>query len=116
MHLLVAAALYAMYRLGLWQWGRGEATGSLRNYSYGVEWYLFAALTLVGWVKFCVDEQAAAEQAASGGIEPEAPAASVLPVAKPVSADEDPELAAWNARFAELARRDAESAGQGTPS
>ena len=62
MHVLLVAALYLMVRLGSWQWGRGEATDSLRNYSYGLEWWAFAVLTLVGWAKFCWDETAPTAQ------------------------------------------------------
>ena len=103
MHVLVAAAMYLMYRLGVWQWGRGEATGSIRNYSYGLEWWAFCGLTLAGWVKFCLDETTPEGRVRT----PETPVATPeLPQAVPVSADEDPALAAWNARFAALAERD----------
>jgi DNA-binding transcriptional regulator of glucitol operon len=106
MHVLVVVALYAMFRLGVWQWGRGHQTGSIRNYSYGLEWWAFVVLTLAGWVKFCVDESRPAESEAAPAAEP-APAAVAVREGPP--ADEDPDLAAWNARFAELARRDAET-------
>ncbi len=101
-HVLVVLALYALLRLGIWQWGRGGQTGSIRNYSYGLEWWAFLALTVAGWTKFCLDETAPA-----GAAPAVAPAPPPLPVARAVSVEEDPELAAWNARFAELARRDA---------
>ena len=105
LHVLVAAALVVMVRLGAWQWGRGAATDSIRNYSYGLEWWVFAVLVLLGWIKFCLDET-------RPDSEPQAEAPVIAPVpttyVPPVSAEEDPELAAWNARFAELARRDAE--------
>ena len=106
LHVLIALAMYAMFRLGVWQWGRGHATGSIRNYSYGLEWWAFTVLTLAGWVKYCIDETGPAPAADT---EPAAAELPTLPVAVPVSADEDPELAAWNARFAELARRDSET-------
>ena len=123
LHLLVVVALCVMVRLGFWQWSVGEATGALRNYSYGLEWWAFAALSLVGWIKFCLDETApaAGSPSAAGATAPVRPAAEIAdPVrqvpsqtttspAAPVADDEDPEVAAWNARFAELARRDAES-------
>lgn len=108
MHALVLLGLYAMVRLGIWQWGRGEVTGSLRNYSYGLEWWAFAALTLIGWGKFCLDETAATQLDAEAAQSVAGPRPPSLPVAQPVSAAEDPDLAAWNAQFAELARRDAE--------
>ena len=105
MHVLVAAAMYLMYRLGVWQWGRGEATGSIRNYSYGLEWWAFCVLSLAGWVKFCHDETTPEGRVTK--VEAPEPAPE-LPRAVPVLADDDPDLAAWNARFAELARRDSE--------
>lgn len=106
LHVLLAAALYVMVRLGAWQWARGAELDSIRNYSYGLEWWAFAVLSLAGWVKFCLDETApAGEQEAT----PEPAPAPVQAVA-PVAEDDDPELAAWNARFRELAARDGESA------
>jgi len=105
LHVLVAVAAVVMVRLGTWQWGRGVATGSLRNYSYGLEWWAFCVLTLVAWVKFCRDEARAADA-------PEAEVAEPVPTYVPpvVDAAEDPELAAYNAHLAELARRDVERA------
>ena len=102
LHVLVLVALYVMVRLGSWQWGRGEALDSLRNYSYGLEWWAFAVLTVIGWVKFCLDETAEAQQEPVAAVPV---ARTVVPV---VDEEDDPELAAWNARLAELARRDAE--------
>lgn len=106
MHVLVVAALYGMFRLGIWQWGRGHETGSIRNYSYGLEWWAFVVLTLAGWVKFCVDETHQHPEVEDA---PAPVSTELVRVAPPVSEDEDPDLAAWNARFAELARRDAEA-------
>ncbi len=104
LHVLVLVALYVMVRLGAWQWGRGEAMDSLRNYSYGLEWWAFAVLTVIGWVKFCLDETAETPEVQVDAAPAPVPAA-VVPV---VDEEDDPELAAWNARLAELARRDAE--------
>ncbi len=105
LHVLLAVALVVMVRLGAWQWGRGVELDSIRNYGYGLEWWAFAALSLIGWVKFCLDETA---PAAEPEREPEQEAAHPRPVAR-VDDEDDPELAAWNARFAELAARDAEA-------
>jgi len=115
LHVLVVLAAIAMVRLGMWQWGRGEATGSIRNYSYGLEWWAFVLLTAAGWVKFCLDETAPGQPAPD--LTQPAPVVAALAVptaavtaaaaATAAVADEDPDLAAWNARFAELARRDA---------
>lgn len=103
LHVLVAVVCVVMVRLGDWQWGRGEGDGGLRNYSYGLEWWAFAAFTLGAWVKFCRDETQESPD--------DQPVAAPVPVPRPVAVaqdDDDPELAAWNARLAELARRDAE--------
>ncbi len=107
LHVVAVVALAVQIGFGLWQWGRGEATGGLRNYLYGLEWWAFAVLTLLGYVKFCLDETAADRAPRSGVPPPPLPPAA--PADAPVHDDEDPELAAWNARLAELARRDAES-------
>ena len=104
LHVLVVVALYAMVRLGAWQWGRGVDLGALRNYSYGLEWWAFALLTVVGWVKFCLDETAERPEG-----EPAAPAPVPAAAVTAVPDDEDdPELAAWNAHLRALAARDAE--------
>ncbi len=103
LHVVVLVALYVMVRLGSWQWGRGVELDSLRNYSYGLEWWAFAVLTVIGWVKFCLDETA--EEPEEDDAAPVPVPTAVLPL---VEEEDDPELAAWNARLAELARRDAE--------
>ena len=103
LHVLVAAGLGVMVRLGAWQWGRGIDTGALRNYAYGLEWWAFAVLCLVGWVKICRDETSPAKAVAPDP----APVRAAAPLGDPAPVDDDPELAAWNAHLAELARRDA---------
>ena len=97
-HVLVAVGLVLMVRLGLWQWDRGVELGSFRNYSYSVEWYAFAVLTLVGWVKICHDELVPDPNAGvlDGAVE------SPVATAAVVSWDDDPEVAEWNARFRAL--------------
>lgn len=110
MHLLVVVVCLVMARLGLWQWGVGGIRDSIRNYSYGLEWWAFSLLTVVGWVKFCLDETTPQAEAARQATVPAKPAPVVpAPVVPAAVADDDPELAAWNARLAELARRDAEA-------
>ncbi len=107
LHVLVVVALVVMVRLGLWQWHRGEGSGGLRNYSYGLEWWAFAALTVVGWTKFCLDETSGGREEPADEAEPQRTAAAAEPErSRALVDDEDPELAAWNARFAELARRE----------
>lgn len=86
----------AMVRLGMWQLGRGEARHSLQNYSYAVEWVLFAAFTLFCFSKLLRDE-------VRGPVEPSPVEPVVLP--RPVPAVVEPaddELAAYNAYLARL--------------
>lgn len=109
LHVLVAAGLVVMVRLGGWQWGRGVDTDSLRNYAYGLEWWAFAVLCLIGWIKICRDETSPERAVAA---EPAPEPVQAVPVPAAADADgadgaDDPELAAWNAHLAELARRDA---------
>ncbi len=93
--LLSLAAAAVMARLGMWQLGRGERRHSLQNYSYAVEWVLFAAFTLFCFVKLLRDE----------GIEEE-PAIDARSVVVPpparAEAPPDDELAAYNAYLARL--------------
>ena len=103
LHVLVAAGLVVMVRLGAWQWARGVDSDSLRNYAYGLEWWAFAVLCLVGWTKICRDETSPAKAADRAP----APVRAAAPSAGPAPVHDDPELAAWNAHLAELARRDA---------
>lgn len=93
--LLSVAAAAVMVRLGMWQLGRGERRHSIQNYSYAVEWVLFAAFTVFCYVKLLRDD----------GLEgqPEAPAPSVVvpPPARRAEPQDD-ELAAYNAYLARL--------------
>lgn len=106
LHLLVVLACVAMVLAGRWQWGRGVELGALRNYSYGIEWYAFALLVLIGWVKFCHDETVPDPDAGvlHGAVEA---AVDTTAVARADQWNDDPEVAAWNARFAELHRNHA---------
>ncbi|MCU1592295.1 MAG: hypothetical protein JWP11_3551 [Frankiales bacterium] len=92
---LSLAAAAGMVRLGMWQLGRGEARHSLQNYSYAVEWVLFAAFTVFCFVKLLRDE----------GHEPEEDDRRATVVVPPPPAQpqpEDDELAAYNAYLARL--------------
>jgi DNA-binding transcriptional regulator of glucitol operon len=93
--LLSLAGAAGMVRLGMWQLGRGEQRHSLQNYSYAVEWVLFAAFTLFCFAKLLRDE----------GREEDEPAAAptvVAPRPTAVPEPEDDELAAYNAYLARL--------------
>ena len=90
---LLGAAV--MVRLGMWQLGRGEARHSLQNYSYAVEWVLFAAFTVFCFAKLLRDE--------GRPDEPEQDVPSVVVPPPPVQPQpEDDELAAYNAYLARL--------------
>ncbi|MCW2621705.1 MAG: hypothetical protein JWL64_1307 [Frankiales bacterium] len=100
LHLLVVAACVVMVELGMWQWRRGGELHALRNYSYCVEWYAFAVLTVVGWLKICHDELIPDPEAGvlHGAVE-DPVRARELALAEDAA---DPEVAAWNRQFAEL--------------
>ena len=53
--LLAFVAIAVMVRLGFWQWDKGERTGRLLNYLYGVQWWVFAVLTVVGLIRLSLD-------------------------------------------------------------
>jgi hypothetical protein len=114
LHLAVLLAVLGMLRLGLWQWHRANsATGGIQNYAYAFQWPLFALFAIFLWLRTLHEELH----------RPSGTARSFRPVAglpdQPVSradgvvvglstpfqaepADDDPELAAWNARLAAL--------------
>lgn len=101
-HVLLLAALVTCWGFGRWQLHRALDRHSILNWSYTVEWTLFAGFALLTWGWFLRDEL-------RGGT---APAAEKEPqvvvrqrTAVPVSEDEDPELAAYNAMLAELHRK-----------
>lgn len=102
-HVLVVVGCVVMVRLALWQWHRGEELDALRNYTYGVEWYAFVVLTVVGWLKICHDELIPDPDAGVlfGAVEPAVSSAEMA------SWDDDPEVAAWNAQFRALHMRHA---------
>ncbi len=95
--LVVLTAAAVCIRLGLWQWERAQDSGRFLNYSYAVEWGLFAFFALAAWVKIRRDDRRAAAQPP--------PPVPVAP-AKPVVVDEDldDETRAYNAYLAELAK------------
>lgn len=102
-HVLVVVAAFAMVKLGIWQWHRAVELSAVRNYSYSVEWYVFAALTLIGWAKICHDELVPDPNAGIlfGAVEP------AISAAEMATWDDDPEVAAWNAQFRALNLRHA---------
>jgi cytochrome oxidase assembly protein ShyY1 len=101
-HLLVAVAVVTCLGFGRWQLGRAINRNSILNWSYAIEWGLFAAFAVLCWGWYLRDEikHGRSER-------PETPARPVyLPTAQPVSDDEDPELAAYNRYLSTLNSKD----------
>lgn len=99
LHVLTVVLTVVLIRIGAWQWGRGQETGRIQNYGYGVEWWFFAAFTVFMWGKLVLDE-VRPERA------PEARPAREVPTPAPIVYDdadeEDRELAAYNRHLAWL--------------
>lgn len=97
-HVLVLLAVVVCFGFGRWQLGRAEDRHSILNWSYTVEWTLFALFAVLCWAWFLRDEHR------SGGPspKPELPVRVYQPVAQQVSDAEDPELAAYNRYLSEL--------------
>lgn len=115
LHLFVFATVYAMLRLGLWQWHRAHShSGGIQNYAYAFQWPLFAVFGIVLWVKTMQDEvrgrrgaelrhPAVADGATATAEIIRQPGVRVGISTPVVEVDEDdPEVAAWNARLAAL--------------
>lgn len=100
-HVLLVAALVVCWFFGRWQLGRALDRDSVLNWSYALEWFLFAGFAVLCWGWFLRDELRGEEQ------EPEPDAAEPVHqrVAEPVTDAEDPELAAYNRMLAELHRK-----------
>src|SRR5437764_1505608 len=104
-----------MLRLGLWQWHRANSSsGGIQNYAYAFQWPLFAVFGIVLWVKTMQDEVRGRRGVDDRG---SSPAARVAPEAEIIRQpgvrvgistpaaevdEDDPEVAAWNARLAAL--------------
>jgi hypothetical protein len=88
---LVLLLVAVMVRLSVWQWDRARARGSLLNYTYAVEWLLFAALTVVGLVRLSREGRRAAQHP-----EPEPARGPGGPlVGPPLAPGEEPEEVTW---------------------
>lgn len=97
---LVALVLVGvMLRLSLWQWDRGVQRHSLLNYAYGVEWALFALLTVIGLVRLAVEDARLARREADPDASPEPATVGPGPggpvVGPPLGAGEELEEITW---------------------
>jgi hypothetical protein len=120
-HVLTLGAMVTCGFLAAWQWQRaGSAMGSALNVGYGLQWPLFAVFFGVMWWRMLRMEAAKLEEAAPPVEEGAPPVPQPRPAtppdapspfgprprdAAPPSADDDPELVAYNRMLAELAAR-----------
>jgi hypothetical protein len=125
-HLFVTAAVLVMLRLGLWQWHRSQSSsGGIQNYAYAFQWPCFAVFAIVLWVKTIrleihhpADEDTAPVSRFGAKPLPEpkitkGPGVRIGITTEPAEVDEDDaEVAAYNARLAQLnARAEAVASG-----
>jgi hypothetical protein len=101
-HLLTIGCVGLFAVLGHWQWDVGGThRGTLRNYAYGLEWWVFAVILLVLWWRLLRQElkgePSKAERSRAGAM-PRAPRFRVpAPQITPQVDDaEDPAMAAYN--------------------
>lgn len=117
-HLLTLGAMATCGGLAIWQWQRaGSALGSALNVGYGVQWPVFAVFFGVMWWRMLSMEARtlAAEPAPEPGPVAAQPAVDGDPspftatprvdVQEP-TADENPQLVAYNQMLRQLAERD----------
>ena len=124
LHLFVLVAVLGMLRLGLWQWHRAHSkSGGIQNFAYAFQWPLFAGFAIVLWVKTLMEEVRRPADLPRGAVGPGVHATEADIVRQPgvrigistpaADVDEDdPEVAAWNARFAALNARTAATDGR----
>ena len=119
-HVLLLASVVAMVLLGHWQWdvGRrgGSGEGSLLNYGYALQWWVFCGFAVFLWTRFVRDERGrrlVADGRAPASSGPEArreraetpKPAPYRGYAMPQMAqvrETDPDLAAYNAYLTQL--------------
>ena len=116
-HAFAVLAAWGMLWLGDWQFHRAEG-GNALSWAYTFEWPIFTVFGVVFWGKTIFDEwrqpggaanQAQALRAAGLAVAPDdalaLPGAAHTAVQQDDEADEDPELAAYNAYLARLDKR-----------
>ena len=111
-HILTIGCVGLFCILGHWQWDVGGLKrGSIRNYAYGVEWWVFAAILLILWWRLLRQELRGDPKEgahASAAAYPEAPRFRVPApqVTAQVDDAEDPEMAAYNRYLSALHDKD----------
>ena len=116
-HLLTLGAMVTCGFLAAWQWHKaGTAMGSALNVGYGLQWPLFAVFFGVMWWRMLRMEIAELPDAAPGpepvtSPRPDGPSPFVHRHGgvRPVTDEDDPELAEYNRMLAALAARDHEA-------
>ncbi len=117
-HLLTIGCVVLFGFLGHWQWDVGESRrGTLRNYAYGVEWWVFGVILLVLWWRLLGQElrgEPRVTDASSRAI-PKAPRyrAPAPQITPHVDDAEDPAMAAYNRYLESLHRKDVSAGGGG---
>jgi hypothetical protein len=93
---LVLVVVAVLLRLSLWQWDRARASGRLLNYTYAVEWLLFAVLTVLGVIRLVIEERRMrAPGPAPAADRPAAHRAAVPVVGPPLRPGEELEEITW---------------------
>jgi hypothetical protein len=116
-HAFAVLAAWGMLWLGDWQFHRAEG-GNALSWAYTFEWPIFTIFGVVFWAKTIHDEwRAQAARAAHGdgaawplagaATGPDLPAGAHTAADSDDEADDDPELAAYNAYLARLNSRPA---------
>jgi hypothetical protein len=106
-HLFAFGAVFGMLWLGDWQFHRALSGNGL-SWAYTFEWPIFAIFGLVFWAKTIYDEFRPPQQSERAYDEVDLPDGAGLPLATSgdgvvaVRAEDDPELAAYNAYLAKL--------------
>jgi DNA-binding transcriptional regulator of glucitol operon len=108
-HVLAVVLAITFVRLGLWQWHRAHETGSAQNMGYALQWPAFAAFGVFLWWRTVRDAVRPRDD------RPARPATArkARPVpapARPVTDEEDPEMAAYNRYLAALNAADMNAA------
>ena len=101
-HVLAVVLAITFVRLGLWQWHRAQATGSAQSMGYALQWPAFAAFGVFFWWRTVRD---AVRPPGDPTPKPPRKRQPVSATVRPVTDEEDPELAAYNRYLAELNER-----------
>jgi DNA-binding transcriptional regulator of glucitol operon len=115
-HMVVLAACVTMVLLGHWQLSVSDRKGfSLQNFGYALQWWAFTGFALAFWAKILHDRAKGTASAPSQAPAPEPDPAEpityrryVPPEPAAVSAEDDPEVARYNAYLASLDAASAE--------